>query len=328
MICVIGTREELEDVIQQDAGFLYNDFGGRDPKMCPIHQVGCSWIRTMLNMALGPLSVKKTWSDSLSELLGWIANEGKVFRFCGSESRLAALAEEGPGYRTPGTVVACGHAVERATGPHPVPPRTGSLSPDAVTFHVRLTNSRSGPVEFWSETRLQFDSRPLTKSMKGAISVAIQNLLPSQGQILAGIYTSDVRGIVDTENVLFYNVGAGSFSRPAQHGIRFERCHDACPTCPTNIRSRHYHRYELIAPDGPFHHWRKGPVLATWDTVPSPAIGEFTTPEGIWLAMKRSRVECTVSRAPLWIARTKPGRSLDGRVDGCLGSATAVVASR
>jgi hypothetical protein len=43
----------------EEPGFLYNDFGGRKPQDCPIHAVSCSWVRTMLNVRSGPLSVKK-----------------------------------------------------------------------------------------------------------------------------------------------------------------------------------------------------------------------------------------------------------------------------
>ena len=69
MIRRIRTLEELQGVVDHGNGFIYNDFGGRDPKMCPIHSVSCRWVATMLEVDPGALSVQKLWSSNLQELL-------------------------------------------------------------------------------------------------------------------------------------------------------------------------------------------------------------------------------------------------------------------
>jgi len=82
----IRTREELEGVVNEGRGFLYNDFGGRIPRNCPIHHVTCGQVPRMLAVKSGTLSVKKAWSESLEELLRWIADEDKVYAFCADAS--------------------------------------------------------------------------------------------------------------------------------------------------------------------------------------------------------------------------------------------------
>lgn len=64
MIETIRTREELERVIARGTGYLYNDFGGRDPKLCPVHAVRCTWVESMTRVKPGTLGVKKLWGDS------------------------------------------------------------------------------------------------------------------------------------------------------------------------------------------------------------------------------------------------------------------------
>jgi len=79
---IIQTREELEQVVQRGIGFIYNDFGGTNPKDCPLHTVGCTWISRMLDVKPGPLSVKKVWCDDLSGMLSWLNDNGKLYSFC------------------------------------------------------------------------------------------------------------------------------------------------------------------------------------------------------------------------------------------------------
>ena len=75
----ITTREELAEITRLGEGFLYNDFGGADPQMCPVHAMRCTWIDRMLAVEPGRLSVKKIWSADLQELLTWLDEKGKPF---------------------------------------------------------------------------------------------------------------------------------------------------------------------------------------------------------------------------------------------------------
>lgn len=137
-------------------------------------------------------------------------------------------------------------------------------------FHARPATSRRGPAEFWSRFRLQFDSKSLTSNMKRAIISTVIPLEAHDGEALRGIYVSPIRDSVDTENVLFYNVGAGAFSRAARYGLRFERCFSACPECVECPEALHHHVYELVDSASEFAHWIIGRRLASWEGLPHP----------------------------------------------------------
>ena len=90
MIREIRTAEQLTGLIQSGIGYLYNDFGGRDSKMCPIHSVGCRWIPSMLRPSTGTLGVPKLWSDDLDELVAEVeARELWNAEFAGRRSQHA-----------------------------------------------------------------------------------------------------------------------------------------------------------------------------------------------------------------------------------------------
>lgn len=295
MIRLIDTREQLEKVVREAAGFVYNDFRGRDPKMCPVHAASCSWLAGMLKVAPGRLSVKKVWSDSLPELLAWIAGHDRVYRLCGSEPGLADS----------------GHGKAAATAP-PAPPTSRATirhAPSLPTqtdpsdfsglFHASKSDSPAGPAEFWSRNRLQFDSKPITQAMKRRIRDLVATLEAGDQGILRAIYTSSSRDIVDAENVLFYNVGTGAFARAARFGVRFERSFNTCSECPDCPDAIHHHRYDVCTPAAPFIGWKAESTLVSWEGVESPPIDEFTKPHGIWLAMKRASLLVSVRSAPL-----------------------------
>ena len=85
MVREIRTAEQFSELIEAGVGYLYNDFGGQQPKLCPIHAMDCRWIPSMLRPATGKLGVPKLWSTNLDELVAEIVKRGKVYAFCGSE---------------------------------------------------------------------------------------------------------------------------------------------------------------------------------------------------------------------------------------------------
>ena len=88
MILKVQTRDQLKQVIQRGAGFLYNDFGSKEPDLNPVHSVSCRWSERMLDVRDGDLAVSKVWSEDLDELMGWLHAQNKPFKFCGSEPAL------------------------------------------------------------------------------------------------------------------------------------------------------------------------------------------------------------------------------------------------
>src|SRR5689334_13365913 len=86
VLTTITTRAELEQRIAEARGFLYNDYGGRNPQLCPIHDLAaCPWLASMVRVAPGPLTVSKLWSTDLAELVREIERRGKVYAACRSE---------------------------------------------------------------------------------------------------------------------------------------------------------------------------------------------------------------------------------------------------
>ncbi len=83
-------------------------------------------------------------------------------------------------------------------------------------------------VDAWSHERLKFDNLPpWMKDFKSAVQGAVRGLRPAPGQVLCGLYSSLETRTCDVENVLFYNVGPGSFRTATPHGLSFARAHHA-----------------------------------------------------------------------------------------------------
>ena len=81
MIRDIRTAEAMRELIDAGEGYVYNDFGGGDPKLCPIHSITCRWVVTMLKPASGRLTYTKIWADTIEELTAEVSRRGKVYAF-------------------------------------------------------------------------------------------------------------------------------------------------------------------------------------------------------------------------------------------------------
>lgn len=53
---------------------------------------------------------------------------------------------------------------------------------------------------------------------------AIESLDVSPGQIIEGVYSSQIEGYFDVENVAFYNIEPATFRNAAKNGLRARRC--------------------------------------------------------------------------------------------------------
>ena len=269
----IRTAEQLTELIRSGVGYLYNDFKGRDPKMCPIHAMGCRWIPTMLKPPTGKLGVPKLWSDSLAELVAEVEKRGKVYAFCGSEPGLAGGARSSPR----------GPAIPRPhSPPAPSRPRATPSSPSSGSdgFHIDV---EPGVVTVASEYRLQFDNKPETRALKAAIGDAVSWLVAAPGQMLEAVYTSASTDIVDAENVLLYNVGTGRFAASARSGLRFERVYAEPPGAPVVA---HHHRYAIVATDSDSSHWRRGRLVVEASGLRIPRLDALSKPDAVWLATR------------------------------------------
>jgi hypothetical protein len=146
-------------------------------------------------------------------------------------------------------------------------------------------------VECWSARRLPFEPRGWLRDLRAALGAHVRELRAQDGELLQAVYASEAADAVDAENVLFYNVGPGCFATAASAGIRFERAFSA-PEPPVALTGSqlHHTRYQIAAAQVGFLVWSRGPLLATWDSVPCPPLSERTNPAVIWHAAKRAGV--------------------------------------
>ena len=151
------------------------------------------------------------------------------------------------------------------------------------------TNAHDG-IELWSTVRPPFEPRGWPKEMRDEVAAAVRGLRVTSRRILHATYVSPVARACDAENVLFYNIGLGAFSRSMSNGVRFERSHSQPPPPPqaSPKRPKHYLRYDVGDRDAGFRHWRIGVNAATWEDVELPALTGSTKVAAIWLAIGRA----------------------------------------
>lgn len=150
-----------------------------------------------------------------------------------------------------------------------------------------LVSSSPTQVEAWSTVRLQLESHGRPYPFKDELRSALHGLIPERGELLHAVYQSPVRDFVDTENVLFYNVGQGPFRLLMTTGVRFERDFGSASTPKQSWTATplHYMKYSMQAPSDPFTFWNEGPMLAGFDTVPLRTIGDVAT---VFIALRRN----------------------------------------
>jgi hypothetical protein len=126
----------------------------------------------------------------------------------------------------------------------------------------------------------------------------VQHMRCSRDQMLDGYYCFRGRNNADTENVLFYNIGASYFRNAASSAIRFTRVFAGPPLAPGKRRRPVYLRYDTAPREAPSWVSELQPEpLARWQRVllflPSRSWGPSSgTQAGLyWLSMKRARLQ-------------------------------------
>lgn len=148
---------------------------------------------------------------------------------------------------------------------------------------LQLVTLEKHVVQSWSTARLGY-GRAHMPALRRSLSAAIGTLRADEGQVLHAVYASPDLTSVDTENVLFYNVGAACFAKAARYGLRFERTHTVpSPPRPEPGPTLHHHRYELLPRDDAWRHWHNGVVLASFADV---SLTSLTTTTDVWAAIR------------------------------------------
>lgn len=141
-------------------------------------------------------------------------------------------------------------------------------------WRVESTPTR---VDGWCAERLKFDHRPdWMNRFRAELRSRIRALNGASG-LLHGVYASTQPGFADAENVLFYNVGEGTFKHLAQRGMRFERSFQSAGAVYP-----HHNSYQLTD-SACFHCWEPVQELVSFVDVPLPPRPKL---KHAWLALQ------------------------------------------
>lgn len=167
-----------------------------------------------------------------------------------------------------------------------------------------------GVVEVWSSRRLPFEPKGAMVELRGAIRAAVAELSRAAGYRyrLAATYRSLAPGLVDAENILFYNVGTGAFGRPvAIHGERrFEDPPPPLDQAPGPYA--HHHRYVANGVDTPTP-WRVVQTACRWSAPLPNGAGDLSGVARTWRAIRQVMEQCGVvpDREPFAVRATIAG---------------------
>jgi hypothetical protein len=155
-----------------------------------------------------------------------------------------------------------------------------------VTFRV-VERVPGREIEAWSSVRLPFEPRGAMKDFRHELNRACRTLRATSGEQLHAVYSSDVSGLVDLENVMTYNLGTGAISEAARYGLVLERHFESADPADGG----HHYEYVLEALGNEARSWKPGPTLgavrinAPDDAFRAPKAGRW------WLLARRAGVE-------------------------------------
>lgn len=149
-----------------------------------------------------------------------------------------------------------------------------------------------GRVLVWSNQRLPFELKGELVELRNKIREGVRSLKSTlTPSALYGCYYSSEQSLVDTENVLFYNVGTSYFSHLELTSLMFERSFSEPPkpSQQGNIY-RHFHYYSLE--ENTFKHWKMKEILIEFSaTLPTSLnIGSSFRLEEVWFSIKNGRI--------------------------------------
>ena len=181
----IASQEELEEFHAGGAGLIYNDFSGKGAggaQYNVLHAADCFWV------ARSNTNVRKLFFESLAEAIEGLEEnrgpEGRNWKRCGSCRA------------TNGSV-----GIPRAESIRTAPP--SPRSGPRVDWEVVVATRGHPFVEAWSSVRLPFGATGEMKEFQRALRAAIAELRAGADELLAALYASESRELVDAENVLF-----------------------------------------------------------------------------------------------------------------------------
>ena len=156
-----------------------------------------------------------------------------------------------------------------------------------------LIRVNPGGFDSWSSERLPFQPRGWKREWRDDLARHVRGLAPAES--IRAVYTSRDEAVVDTENVVFYNVGAAAFRHLTRGGLVFERAFEEPPAPPEAVPwpVRHHQQYNVGGQGDSFVHWRVARMLASWSDVELPELTSSLSPSRVWAVMKAASVAKT-----------------------------------
>ena len=158
-----------------------------------------------------------------------------------------------------------------------------------MQYHIDLLKERPRQVEAWCIKRPPFEPQGWQQDFREDLRNGVKSLVAGPGDLLHALYQSPVHSRCDTENVLFYNIGAACFGDASRHAVRFERSFSCSPNSPVALSERplHYLKYVVVPSDTPLKGCSSDAVMARWELQCADKKA-FTKCATMWLAMKKT----------------------------------------
>jgi hypothetical protein len=142
----------------------------------------------------------------------------------------------------------------------------------------------------YSTRRLQFEPKEWQIVFRSNLREELRKLSAGTGDGIVAEYGSCITNdFVDTENALFYNIGAGAFRRAAHHGLSFNRI--STEETRSNISKysdneyQHYYSYRIE----PINVNQKYAV-AEWDPITISPVRGTHKPYEYWRALRMNKL--------------------------------------
>ncbi len=144
-----------------------------------------------------------------------------------------------------------------------------------------------GSLSAWTIKRLPFQPNGWMEVFRSELKTNLAKIIFPENQILHATYTSEITGNFDIENILFYNVGPGSFSHLTKNGLIFESCIQH-PVIPGTQDYPHLYNYSGVDPETGFKNWKMMDILAAWKKIVCPALNSTLKPHHFWHLFKKN----------------------------------------
>ncbi len=161
----------------------------------------------------------------------------------------------------------------------------GRADDTGAIFTVRGSGD-AGPIRIGSPFPLPFEPKGDAVLLRDHTRRQVASLRAGADEILRGCLYADRSALVgspDAENILFYNVGAGSFAGALSAGLAWEFAPDG--RMPEGFEDRVVVEYAVESPDAVFRHWSVGEAAVELRSVEIPALRADSKPAGVWRAI-------------------------------------------